>query len=181
MKAQLAPKHMRTGYRTYTVSSDSYGDKRSIDVTLWEVRSIKQKRGSKSRHGREFLRNVYDTRKFVNLTARVPHATTNAKTGKWLTSISNSFRISFPVGQERLPTGHYSSLLNAIKYAIVKKEEKLVRHQEGLARVTDPEDIEDWTAIVADTKAEIKLLKSRLTKETNIRNKAKDSKANTGY
>lgn len=170
MKQQLTPKSLKKGSVLYRCIAGTDADnKRFIQMQEWVVRSIQRKRGSQSRLGRAYMVMLCDRddRLYVNITERYLHVTVDKK-GNWLKSIPSDCRAQFKRDDERLPKGYYTTQEQAVKYAIQDKQESLATYKQWLEdEKGDPEETELNQECVDDATAELRLLKSRLTKLKN--------------
>ncbi len=167
-KPQLYPASIiAVGATLYSCSSwtDEAG-KTSTEIKEWIVRSIRSKRGTKTRFGfaTSFVR---DKTQFVNITEKVDHLTWGKRSTKnggygWLKTIPSYCTRQFAVGS-CLPRGIYTTIRAAVLYELSLTE--------GFLADSKADSDADETA---ELEAQCAALKRRLAK-LNIR-PAKPSK-----
>lgn len=145
--------------------TDDDTGKTGTEYEEWHVRSIRAKRGSKSRYGVTML-GLGDDLQFVNLTRKVPDLTwvkTKGKAG-WAKSIPAWLTKQFAVGST-LPTGLYTTQRAALVYAIRHHQDTHRRYQQWVAEETDPQEKAELIADLATHEAEMRALATRFTKQ----------------
>jgi hypothetical protein len=165
-QAQQYPASLiKVGAVLYSVFAYTDDDgKTSTGYEDWIVRSVKAKRGSKSRMGHAIFASG-DTRQHVNLTQKVEGVTWVKRAGKtgWATSIPEYLQNQFTVG-DRLPRGLYTTHRAALVYAIRSHQDMYKRYDQWIAEETDPEALAGWHADKATHEAELKALAIRFKK-----------------
>lgn len=138
--------------------------KTSTEYQEWVVRSIKARRGSKSRMGHAMFASG-DTRQFVNLTQKIPDLTWVRRQGKagWATSIPGYCTKQLPVGDE-LPEGIYTTQRAALVFAIREHQRTHARYGQWIAEAAGDER-EEWRADLITHEAEMRALATRFTKQ----------------
>ena len=124
MKPGKQPKleKIQPGRIFFSVDSvyDDDRDTVSISVDEWHVRSVRAKRGTKSRRGFKATSALGDPPKYVNLTRKTRYTWIKKSTKHgdygWSSSISKFDRRQFRLGDESLPGGIYTTPLQAIKF-----------------------------------------------------------------
>ena len=152
----------------YDVMAFTYEGKTEIDIRHWHVRSIQRKRMSKTD---KFFAKLYDhardNTQYVNLTAK--HELTWVRLSKkvghygWSKSVSRRDRKKFVVGED-LPIGCYTTILKALKYALLDTQADLNRYVTSQMGAVDQKDWDEWEEEIQDATKEIRALKTRLTK-----------------
>lgn len=130
----------------------------------WVVRSIKSKRGSKSRLGHTmFARGNIEQQ--VNLTLKIEHVTWVKRTGKtgWATTISSHFTKQFPVGED-LPLSLYTTQRAALVYAISAHHDTNLHYDKWIAEETDTGELARLKSDKISHQAEMKALAIRFKK-----------------
>lgn len=170
-KAQEYPaSKIKVGAVLYIASSDTDEDRKTTtEIQEWVVRSIRAKRGSKSRYGIAHP-GATDVAKYVNVTQKLEHVSwgkCSRKNGDygWLKSIPTWATRQFRVGAA-LPLGMYTTPRAALIFAINRLEESILRNKQRMAEESVPSEIEEWQRYIEDTEAEVAALKRRLTKLT---------------
>ena len=146
-----------------------YDRKTTSEIEEWIVRSIKAKRGSKSRYGAVMAGAKYAIQ-YVNLTRKLEFVTwgkVSKKAGDygWLKSIPSWAVKQFPVGGA-LPMGVYTTPLAALNYSIAQTELDIARLKNYLAEESDQSEVEGWQREIGDHVAQLNALKRRLAKLT---------------
>lgn len=138
--------------------------KTTTEYQEWIVRSIKAKRGSKSRYGHSFLAQG-DAQQRVNLAWKIDGVTWVKRAGKagWAPSIAREFTHQFRVGDE-LPRGLYTTQRAALVYAIRAHQQMNLRYEKWIAEETDPEELLMLRADRVSHQAEMKALAVRFKK-----------------
>jgi hypothetical protein len=156
---------MKVGAVLYRVSANTDDSgKVTTEYQEWVVRSIKARRGSKSRMGyADFGRG--STEQQVNLTQKLNDLTWVKRAGKqgWATSIPDFMREQFEVGQE-LPCGMYTTQRAALVYAIRRHQDTLKKYDQWISEATGPEDAAEWRADKVAHEAELRALLTRFKK-----------------
>ena len=160
---------IKIGAVIYDVMAFTYEGKTEIDIRHWHVRSIQRKR--MSRIDKIFTRmaqGVRDDTQYVNLTAK--NDLTWGRLGGisprvdgWSKSISRRDRKKFIVGND-LPIGCYTTILQALKYALLDTQGNLNRYEARQGDAVSQTDWDEWEEEINDAKKEIRALKTRLTK-----------------
>ncbi|MBL4908989.1 MAG: hypothetical protein JKX78_03695 [Alteromonadaceae bacterium] len=170
MKRQKYPVSViNIGAVIYDVMAFTYEGKTEIDIRHWHVRSIQRKR--MSRLEKRFLAmgtHPRDATQYVGLTAKNEFTWgrlggISPRVDGWSKSISRRDRMKFTVGDD-LPSGVYTTILQALKYALLDAQGDLNRWQASQAEVGSPEEWQEWEDEINDCKREIRALKTRLTK-----------------
>ncbi len=121
-KLRYNPDRLKPGTVFYSAIAD-YDDEEGtafLDLDEWHVRSIRAKRGSKTRYGVRITNPFIDTRSQVNLVQKTEF--TWVKRSKrhgdfgWSDNIPSYYRRQFALG-ESLPPYLFSTPLQALKYA----------------------------------------------------------------
>ena len=132
--------------------------KTTSEIEQWVVRSIRAKRGSKTKYGFKVAASrAYDVAQYVNLTQKIDRITWGKRSTKngdygWLSSIPESFRMQFRVG-DPLPYGLYTTERAALVYRIAAEKE-------WLAKVK----LRDDALEIETAEAELSALKRRLAR-----------------
>lgn len=169
MKRQKYPVAViNIGAVIYDVMAFTYEGKTEIDVRHWHVRSIQRKRMSQvSKHFANLVGAARDNTQYVGLTCKneftwVRMSKKVAHYG-WSKSISRWHRKKFTVGDD-LPIGCYTTILQALKYALLDTQDTLTKSEARQALVVGQSDWDAWEEDIQDAKKEIRALKTRLTK-----------------
>lgn len=168
-KAQPYPAtKIKIGAALYLASSTTDDSRKtSSEIEEWVVRSIRAKRGSKSRFG-VAARGTQDAEQYVNLTRKLEYVTWGKRSSKagdygWLNSIPDWCTKQFKVGSD-LPSGVYTTHRAALVYAIAEIEADIARYKGYMAEETIPAEIAEWRCLIADLDAQMAALKRRLAK-----------------
>lgn len=158
---------MQVGAVVYSVLAwtDEDTGKTSTEYEEWHVRSIKARRGSKSRMGYAMFAQG-DTAKRVNLTQKVEHVTWVKRAGKtgWAASAPDYLTKQFRAG-DPLPHGLYTTKRAALVYAIRSHQDGHKRYDQWIAEAKDDKERAEWRANQIIHEAEMRALGTRLTKE----------------
>lgn len=172
MKQQKYPSSViKVGAVLYEVSAYYYEGKTSVDVDEWHVKSIRKKRGSQTKRGRDVPEYLKNDNLYVNIVAKIDGVTfvrLSRKVGDigWSASIPAQFRKQFAVGDD-LPFGLYTTKLQAFKYALESQNEDVERIQKWLRSELSLEDREEGEQELAEEQLVLKALKSQLTRLKN--------------
>lgn len=166
-KAQPYPAtKIKIGAALYLASATTDDNRKtSSEIEEWVVRSIRAKRGSKSRFG-VAARGTQDTEQYVNLTRKLDYVTWGKRSSKagdygWLKSIPDWCTKQFKVGSD-LPGGIYTTHRAALVYAIAEVESDITKCKGYMAEETIPSEILGWQRDIADYEAQLAALKRRL-------------------
>lgn len=167
-KAQaFSESKIKTGAVLYLASAYTGDDRKtSSEIQEWHIRSIRAKRGSKSRFVVAPL-GLQETEPYVNLTRKLDLVTwgkLSSKTGDygWLKSIPKWCTEQFKVGSD-LPRGYYTTPRAAVTYAIADTEEHIAKLHIYLADETSPAGFVEWQQEIADSQQQLAALKRRLS------------------
>lgn len=152
----------------YEAAASTDDDRKTTTaIQEWVVRSIRAKRGTKSRFG-VASPIAKEACQYVNLTQKLEGVTWGKRSSKsgdygWLNSIPTWCTHQFEVGQD-LPLGIYTTVRAALVYAIANTEAHLeatrgYRDKEPLAS-----EIAEWEIEISDLEAQLAALKRRLAK-----------------
>lgn len=164
-KAQPYPSSkIKVGAVLYSASAGTDDGKTYTEISEWIVRSIRAKRGTKSRNG-VIAPFAEHARKYVNLIAKVEFVTWGKVSGKtgdrgWLKSIPTYCRRQFAVGDD-LPTGIYTTIRAAVLYEIAVAEGRVAWYKKEIEGGAAAADL---TEEQMEIEAELKALKRRLAK-----------------
>jgi len=141
--------------------------KTTSDIEEWVVRSIRAKRGSKSRFGFA-VPGALEPEQYVNLTRKYDYVTSGKRSSKtgdygWLKSIPGWCVKQFQVGCD-LSSGVYTTRRAAFVYAIAETEACIARNQRYMAEETISAELIEWQREIADLNAQLAALKRRLAK-----------------
>lgn len=158
---------IKVGAMLYGVSVYTDDDgKTSTEYEEWIVRSIKAKRGSKSRMGHAIFA-LGDSRKRVNITQKVERLTWVKLIGKtghgWASSIPAYLQNQFLVGGD-LPRGLYTTQRAALVYAIRAHQDTYERYDKWIAEETDAGEAAILRADRITHEAEMRSLATRFKK-----------------
>jgi len=168
MKACLTPKSLSKGAVLYSFESVSYeGGKCTVEARQWFVRDIQEK-PSNINLGSVTLPNSSRLINMVNLVCKVKKVTWIR--GKWSRHIPKEFQFRFDKAG-RLPKGIYTTELQAIKFAVKEKTKRVSLVQAQLEKSESSRDKETWKEELLYDAKELRLLKSKLTRITNLKNK----------
>lgn len=170
-KAQAYPAgKIKVGLPLYVAVADTDDERKTTsEIQEWFVRSIRAKRGSKSRFGCANL-GTQEAQQFVNLTRKLDFVTWGKLSGKsgdygWLKSTPSWCTQQFAVGAD-LPRGFYTTPRAALAYAIADTEDDLAGCQRHMEEETNPSEIPGWQQEIDSRQAQIAALKRRLAKVT---------------
>lgn len=149
-------------------SAEAYTDdqgRTSTTVSEWVIRSIQAKRGSKTKLG-VAVPGAEAPPVFVNLTKKVDFLTWGKRSSKsgdygWLSSIPAECQAQFAVGGD-LPRRIYTTKRAAVLFAIADTEERIQWYQGTIGKETDPAELSELKADLAECEAELAALKRRL-------------------
>lgn len=151
-----------------TASTDKDG-KTSSQINEWVVRSIKARRGSKSKFGVP-TRFAAEAKQFVNITEKIDSLTWGKVSPKhgdvgWLKSIPEFCRKQFEVSSS-LPPGIYTTIRAAVEYGIGSTEEVITWYEAEMRKQTEEFNLKELAREISELKAESKALIRRLAKLT---------------
>lgn len=144
----------------YACSAWTDGGKTTTEIREWVVRSIRAKRGSKSRMGHP-VSSFGLVNQYVNIAEKLERVTwgkRSSKTGDfgWRTTIPAYYRKQFPVGAN-LPHGIYTTIRAAVQFELQCTHEML-----KVCKAAAAEDREDGEE--AELEAQMTALERRLAK-----------------
>jgi hypothetical protein len=162
---------IKVGAVLYSYDAFSYDDgSSSVDAHEWHVRSIMRKRGTQTRYGYKQSRRDSYQDKFVHITVKNKDTWGKLSTKQFhrgfFKSIPKNLKDSFKVG-DHLPRGVFTTQLAALKHAIKDKTESIARCLKSQKEETDPEEAAEWQEDIDESRKELKLLNTRLTKLKN--------------
>lgn len=170
MKRQKYPVSViNIGAVIYDVMAFTYEGKTEIDIRHWHVRSIQRRRMSKwDKALDKRLGITRDATQYVGLTCKNEFTWGRLKgisprVDGWSKAISRRDRMKFTVGDD-LPTGVYTTILQALKHCLLSTQGDLNRYEARQAEAGSQEDWSEWEEEIQDAKKEIRALKTRLTK-----------------
>lgn len=167
MKKQSYSSRIRPGTELYEAQTWTEDDgKAKSEITIWVVRSIRAKRGSKTKSGCTVFYG--DTRPLVNLVQKIAGLTWGKRSSKkgdfgFLKSISANYRQQFVAGGD-LPTGLYTTVRGAILYEISSLKRRAAYWQKRIPESSDPEILAELQSDIKGYEAQIAVLKIRLAR-----------------
>ncbi|MEH6473828.1 MAG: hypothetical protein V7752_21615 [Halopseudomonas sp.] len=171
-----AAHRIKTGTTFYSATGwvDDNGKVR-VNVDEWLVRSIRAKRGSKSKMGFKVL-GTGDDMKFVNL-AQKNSSTWIRRSSKigdygWDSSIPDYYRKQFQHGADNLPYGIHTTPLKALIYARASTDRCIASSKKWLAGELTEQERKEIEQELSGEERTLKAIKTRITKIRKSNKKA---------
>lgn len=169
---------IKVGASLYKVDVSEWDDNTTtIAIDEWIVRSIRRKRGTQTRIGKLRISDAYGDSApvYVNVSAKIKGATWVRQSRKvndfgWSKNIPQYYKVQFEVGN-RLPLGLFTTKLAALKWALKDKEKWAVKLDNYRKNESDETELAEWDEEIVINKKSIRLLKSRIKKMTNTKDR----------